>query len=102
MAKKAGKYVIEFVVDFLQKEDKVTVYLLNVNAKTLRNKGVTGTVTFLYEDGASVTDTLISRGEYQLIAQMQRLDAFQAYVALQVKGKDIGANFRHKGMEGHH
>jgi hypothetical protein len=101
MGQKAGKYVIEMVVNFLQHEDKVTIYLLNANAKTLRNKGITGTVTFAYQDGSSVTDTLVAKGDERLVAQLKSLNAFTSQVNLQVKGKPIGAIFRHGGMKSH-
>jgi len=101
MGQKAGKYVIELVVNFLQKEDKVTVYLLNANAKTLRNKDISGTVTFTYQDGTSVTETLVPKGDERFVAQLKSLKAFTAQVNLKVKGKDIGANFSHGGMNSH-
>jgi len=101
MVQIAGKYQIELVVNMMQKEDKVTVYLLNKNGKTIPNSGVTGTAMFMFDDGSSITESLVAKGDNRFVAQLEGMKSFTTMVSLEVKGKTIGANFQHKGMEGH-
>jgi heavy metal-binding protein len=101
MLKTAGKYQIELVVNMMQKEDKITVYLLTKSGKTLSTQDVTGTIMFMYKDGTDVTETLVAKGDNRFVAQLKTMDSFSAMVSLKVKGKTIGANFQHEGMHGH-
>jgi len=101
MIEKAGKYQLELVVDMMQKEDKVTVYLLNKGGKTLSTEDIAGTIMFMYPDSKNATETLVAKGDKRFVAQLERMESFTAMVSLKVKGKTVDANFQHKSMHEH-
>ncbi len=98
MMKMVGKYHIEMVVNMLQMEDKVSVYLLNSKGKTLSNDGITGTVMFMYGDNTTVKGQLLARGDDHFAAQLKSTEPFTAMVSLNVKGKTITASFEYGGL----
>lgn len=47
----AGKYKLEVLINAMQKEEKLSVYVLKKNHKQIETKGVTGKVEIKYKDG---------------------------------------------------
>ncbi len=98
MIKSSGKYHIEMVVNLLQKDDKVSVYLLDKKGKILPNKDVTGTIMFMSKDNAEVEVQLVAKGDDHFVTQLKDTKPFTAMVSLKVKGKTVNASFEHGGL----
>lgn len=98
MVKTAGKYQIEMVVDMLQMEDKVVIYIINSKGRTIGNASISGKIMFMYKDQSSNTSALIARGDDHFVSALDRTDAFTAMVTFDVKGKMLNANFNHAGL----
>lgn len=97
--KKSGKYQVEMVVNRLLKEDKISFYLFNQNLKPLANKEVTGTVTYEFEDGSVIADTLQAKGSDRFVGQLRNTQSFICTVNFSIKGKEIVSFFAHDGLK---
>ena len=83
-----------YYVELLNKEGKVTVYLLDANERTKGNKGITGSVVFQVTDKTNATVKLTANGDEKFNADNDKASAFiSSVVTLKVNGKTITANF---------
>ena len=83
-----------YYVELLNKEGKVTVYLLDANEKTMGNKGITGSVVIQFTDKTNATVKLIANGDDKFNADNDKASAFTScVVTIKVNGKTITANF---------
>ena len=83
-----------YYVELLNKEGKVTVYLLDANEKTKGNKGITSSVVFQFTDKTNATVKHTANGDEKFNADNDKASAFTScVVTIKVNGKTITANF---------
>ena len=96
--KEVGKYSIEMAVNMLVMQDKLTFYLFKGKMKPVSNEGITGTVSFVKEDGTSTTQKLRALGSDGFAAQLEDTHSFNCTVTFEIKGKTVSTYFTHKGL----
>ena len=81
--------------EILVKDGMVMLYLLDGDAKTIGNTGVTGKVTFLMPDGKSMNETLTASGDDGFMVNNKDVAKFSSCIAsFTVKGKTVSAKFK--------
>ncbi len=91
MVQTAGDYHIEIV----SVKEKVTIYLLDANEKTMSNKGVTGTIILQFADKTSATVPLTAIREDGFSVPNPKASAFTScVVTFKVNGKMATAKFK--------
>ena len=104
----AGAYHIEAAT----KDGKAYFYLLDGKAKSMSNKGVTGSVVLQFSDGTTKTIQLMAMGEDAFMTEDAKATTYtSAIVTFKVADKTATAKFKnkaesksheHKEGEGHH
>ena len=90
IVQEAGSYHAEL----LNKDGKVTIYLLDGKAKSMSNKGITGTATFQFADKTSATVTLTPSGDDGFSVANNKASSFiSCVVTFKVNGKTVSAKF---------
>jgi len=98
MVKPAGKYYIEMIVDWMLKEDKITLYLLKESGKAVSNEKITGSIQFIATEGTISEVSLKPRGNEAFVVQLESNEPFSCMVALKIKNKTLSVPFRHEGV----
>lgn len=81
--------------ELLNKDGKVTIYLLDGNAKSMSNKGVTGTAIFQFADKTSATVTLTPSGDDSFSVANDKASNFTScVVTFKANGKTVTAKFK--------
>lgn len=81
--------------EILVKDGMVMLYLLDGDAKTIGNAGVTGKATFLMPDGKSVNETLTASGDDGFMVNNKNVANYKSCIAsFTVKGKTVSAKFK--------
>jgi hypothetical protein len=82
-------------VEILIKEGKAHFYLLDEDAKPIKNKGVTGKAIFQFADKTSATVTLTAEGDDGFMANNDKTSSYTSCVAtFTVNGKSVSAKFK--------
>lgn len=82
-------------VEILVKGGMVMFYLLDGDAKTVGNEGVTGKATFLMPDGKSMNENLVASGDDGFMSSNKEAASYKSCVAsFTVKGKTVSAKFK--------
>ena len=90
----AGEYHIEASI----KDGKPHFYLLDGKAKSMANKGVTGSVVLQFADGTTKTVQLMVMGHDGFMIDDATAHAYtNAIVTFKVAGKTATAKFKNKG-----
>ena len=83
-----------YYVELLNKEGKITVYLLDANEKTMGNKSITGKAVLQFADKTSATIKLTPNGDDKYNIEREKSAKFTSCeISLVVNGKTIKANF---------
>lgn len=82
-------------MEILNKDGKLTFYLLDANAKPFSNKGITGTVVLQFADKTSATVTLTPLGDDGFSVPNDKASTFKScVVTMKVDGKSVTVKFR--------
>jgi rubrerythrin len=81
--------------EILNKDGKVTFYLLDGDAKPMSNKGVTGSVILQFADKTSATVSLTPMGDDGFSVSNDKASTFtSSVVTFKVNGKSVTAKFK--------
>ena len=81
--------------ELFNKEGKVAIYLLDGNAKSMSNKGVTGTAIFQFADKTSANVTLVPGGDDGFSVANDKAASFTScLITFKVNGKTVIAKFK--------
>jgi hypothetical protein len=81
--------------EILVKDGKVMFYLLDGEAKPMKNAGITGTVTLLMANGKSVVEKFTASGDDGFTISNTNAATFKSCIAsFTVKGKTVSAKFK--------
>lgn len=87
-------------VELLNKDGKVSVYLLDDKAKPMGNKGITGTVILQFADKTSATVALTVSGDDAFSVNNDKASTFTScVVTFKVNGKTATAKFKAEKKE---
>jgi nitrogen fixation protein FixH len=90
----AGEYHIEAST----KDGKAHFYLLDGKAKSMSNKGVTGSVVMQFVDGTTKTIKLMPMGDDAFMAEDAKATTYtNAIVTFKIADKTATAKFKNKG-----
>jgi len=82
-------------IELLNKNGKVSVYLLDNNAKAMSNKGITGSVILQFADKTSATVALTPSGDDGFSVNKDKAGTFKScVVTFKVNGKTATAKFK--------
>ena len=83
--------------ELLLKDGMLQFFVLDGNAKSLPNKGITGSVLLQFADGTSKTVTLTPMGTEGFMANDAKASAYaNAIATFKVNGKSVSAKFKSK------
>ncbi|MFC4233335.1 hypothetical protein ACFOW1_15645 [Parasediminibacterium paludis] len=81
--------------EILVKEGKVYIYILNGDAKAMNNTGVTGKALFQFEDGTTISETLVTNGTDGFVVGNAKATGYKnCIVTATVNGKSISSKFK--------
>lgn len=94
----AGKYKLEIVIDAMQKEEKLSVYLLKKNDKQIQLDNTTGYVLLKYKDGGTDSLTLIKYGDKFVVENIDLTRKVNIFFYLEIKKYKTVGTYYHKGL----
>lgn len=82
-------------IELLNKDGKLSIYLLDGHAKPMKNKGITGTIILQFADKTSSTGTLTPVGEDGFTLANEKASSFTTcVVTFKVDGKTATSKFK--------
>ncbi len=94
----AGKYKLEVVIDPLQKEEKVTVYVLKDNDKQIKIDKTTGYLVLNYKDAATDSVTLRKSGDKFVVDSIDLTKKVNMFFYLEINKYKAHGTYFHKGL----
>lgn len=97
--KDVGKYHLEIVFDVSSPTEKMNIYVLKSNLKTLAVKGALGSISIKYKDGTEVNYELINDGGDRLYCDVKDVvNAFNSVIRIRFNGKELNCAYFYKGV----
>lgn len=98
----AGKYKLEVVLDVMTSEEKLSVFMLKSNLKSLDLKDASGTATFRYKDGREITNDLKKVNSEKLYCNIgDIINGFVVVIKVNYKGKEYSGICEYPGLADH-
>ncbi|MDP1800095.1 MAG: hypothetical protein Q8L81_01995 [Bacteroidota bacterium] len=94
----AGKYKLEVVIDAMNKEEKVTVYLLKNNDKQIRLDKSKGYVILKYKEAQTDSLGLIKSGDKFVVDSIDLTKKVNIIFYLEIKNYKTVGTYYHKGL----
>lgn len=96
---KAGKYYIELVVNMLDKNDKISVYLLNKSGIPKDSSNISATISFIDKKGDFTDYQLLAKDEQQWGVKADITDNFRCNIVFKSGKKTYSSIFDYNDIE---
>lgn len=94
----AGKYKFEVLINPMQLEEKLTIYVLKKNHKELFSKEIVGKATLKYKDG-TVDSVDLAFVNYKLVCSPKDLtQPVNIFLLISINNKEYNAVYYYKGL----
>ena len=97
---KVGKYTIEMKTDLFNPKDKLSFYVYKGRMKVMSVENISGKIEIMYPDHTVISDSLKNNKNKMLVGQLKTTESFGCIVTLKIKGKEVVASFKYKGIGG--
>jgi len=97
----AGKYRLEILVNPMELDDKVTIYVLKKSYKEIQLKDVTGSVIVRYKDGKTDTLTLIKHSDRFTMNSFDPGKMANMIFNFKINNRDVSGVYFYKGLIKH-
>ncbi len=97
-----GKYIFEVILNVMEGEEKLIVYLLSSKAKVLELKDATGRITLKYKDGREIETEFKYRDKGKLYCNVEDIiNEFVVVIEIIYKGKVYSTVCEYTGLSDH-
>ncbi|MBI3520651.1 MAG: hypothetical protein HY062_15030 [Bacteroidetes bacterium] len=98
--KDLGKYHLEIVFDVAASTEKMSVYVLKSNLKSIDSKNFKGIISLKYKNGTEENYELINNNSDKLFCDIKDVvNGFNAIIKISIKEKEYSCTYNYKGMK---
>ena len=98
--KDVGKYHFEIVFDAMAPIEKLNIYILKSNLKTLDTKGTSGSINIKYTNGTELNYELQNNNIDKLFCDVKDVaHSFTAIIKIKYKEKEYSCAYNYKGIK---
>lgn len=99
--KDVGKYHLEILFDVTASVgEKMSIYILKSNLKTLNSSEAKGSISIKYENGQEENYNLENNNTDKLYCDVKDVvNSFNAVIKISYKGKDYSCTYNYKGIK---